>query len=153
MKLPQGRLVKPLASFVLLMVAAVVLAFVIAVVGRASGFSLDLSALAAMSVAAVLLMAGALWVGAIWMRSIDEAAQEAHKSAWYWGGCAGMCIGGVAVILAHLPQAETWRMPSWIPGRLDAVAYAATGAMMMLLLMIAGYLVVWAWWWLARMRS
>lgn len=100
--------------------------------------------------AAVLIMAGSLWVGAAWMRSIDEAAREAHKSAWYWGGTGGMAVGGVAVILATLPQAADLAFPSWLPDRIDPAAYAATGAMAMLFTMLVGYTIVWAWWWLAR---
>ena len=101
-----------------------------------------------MSAVTVILMAGALWVGALWMRSIDEAAREAHKSAWYWGGCAGMCVGGVGVILSRLPQAATIRIPTL--GDPTPAAYAAAGAMMMLGLMLLGYTLAWAWWWLAR---
>jgi hypothetical protein len=99
---------------------------------------------------AVLVMLGALAVGVGWMRSIDEAAREAHKSAWYWGGSAGMSIGGVGIILAALPQAEKMQIPSWFAGRTDPVAYAATGAFGMMSLMLVGYLVAWAWWWWRR---
>ena len=35
----------------------------------------------------------------------DEAAREAHKAAWYWGGSGGMAVGGVLICLATLPQA------------------------------------------------
>lgn len=101
-----------------------------------------------MTIFAVLAMVGALWIGAAWMRSIDEAAREAHKSAWYWGGTAGMGLGGIAIILSSLPQAETLRFA--VDGRTDPAALMAAGAMLMMLLMLVGYTVVWAWWWLAR---
>ncbi|MBJ7486004.1 hypothetical protein [Brevundimonas sp.] len=101
-----------------------------------------------MTIFAVLVMIGSLWVGVAWMRSIDEAAREAHKSAWYWGGTAGMAVGGVGVILSGLDQAEALRFA--VSGRTDPAAYMAAGAMLMLLLMLAGYTIVWAWWWLAR---
>lgn len=106
-----------------------------------------------MAAVATLIMAGALWVGALWMRSIDEAAREAHKAAWYWGGCAGMCVGGVGVIMAGLPQAASWRLPPVLDGRTDPAAYMAAGAFGMLGLMIIGYTAVWAWWWFARSRG
>lgn len=106
-----------------------------------------------MGVVAVALMVGAFTVGLVWMRSIDEAAREAHKAAWFWGGSGGMALGGVAVILASLPQAEAVHLPNWFHGRTDPAAWAATGAMAMLLLMLAGYTLVWAWWWLARTRA
>jgi len=43
---------------------------------------------------AALTMLISLWVGLRWMSSIDEAAQEAHKWAWFWGGSSGMAVGG-----------------------------------------------------------
>lgn len=99
---------------------------------------------------AILIMLGSLAVGVGWMRAIDEAAREAHKTAWFWGGSAGLAVGGVAIIMAALPQAETIRIPSWFADRSDPVAYAATGAFGMLLLMLVGYTVAWAWWWWSR---
>ena len=78
----------------------------------------------------------------------DEAAREAHKSAWYWGGTAGMAVGGVAMVLSRLPQAASIRIPTL--GDPTPAGYAATGAMMMLCLMLLGYTLAWAWWWLAR---
>lgn len=102
------------------------------------------------TVFAILMMVGALAVSAFWMRSIDEAAREAHKSAWFWGGSAGMGIGGVLVIMATLPHAETLALPSFYDGRTDPAAYAATGAFSMLLLMLIGYTIAWAWWWWKR---
>jgi hypothetical protein len=99
---------------------------------------------------AMALMIGSLAVGVVWMRSIDEAAREAHKAAWYWGGSGGMAVGGVFAILATLPAAENWRIPSVFSGRTDAAAYVATGAFGLMTLMIIGYTIVWVWWWLAR---
>ncbi|MDP1913573.1 hypothetical protein [Brevundimonas sp.] len=106
-----------------------------------------------MGVFAVLIMIGSMVGGAAWMRSIDEAAREAHKAAWYWGGSGGMAVGGVLVCLASLPQAGAIHIPSWLDGRTDPAAYAATGAFGMMLLMLIGYTVVWAWWWITRMRD
>lgn len=99
---------------------------------------------------AVAAMVGAMIISVAWMRAIDEAAREAHKAAWFWGGCGGMAVGGVFFILAGLPQSESVRIPSWLDGRTDPVAYAATGAGAIVLLMVAGYALVWAWWWLVR---
>lgn len=104
----------------------------------------------AFGVGAAILMAAAVAVGVGWMRSIDEAAQEAHKSAWYWGGSVGLAIGGAFAIVASLPQAADWAVPSLVAGRADPAAYAATGALMLLALMIAGYGIAWAVWWLRR---
>ena len=101
------------------------------------------------AVFAVLMMAGAMWGGAAWMGSIDEAAREAHKSAWYWGGTGGMAVAGVGVIMASLPQASSLTLVG-INGRTDPAAYMAAGAMGLLMLMMLGYGVAWGIWWLAR---
>ena len=99
---------------------------------------------------AVFIMAASIGLGALWMNSIDEAAREAHKAAWYWGGSSGMAVGGVLIILAGLPMARTVDIPAFFVGRDDPAVYAASGAMAMMLLMLLGYTIVWAWWWMAR---
>lgn len=101
---------------------------------------------------AVVAMAGAMAISIAWMRAIDEAAREAHKAAWFWGGCGGMCLGGVLLIMTSLPQSARWTFTAF-DGRTDPAAYAATGAFGMMMLMTLGYTVVWAWWWLTRMRD
>jgi hypothetical protein len=106
-----------------------------------------------MGVFVTLIMIGSMVAGAAWMRSIDEAAREAHKAAWYWGGSGGMAVGGVLLCMATLPQADAIHIPSWLDGRTDPAAYAATGAFAMMMLMLIGYTVVWAWWWITRMRD
>ncbi|HYC98015.1 hypothetical protein [Brevundimonas sp.] len=103
-----------------------------------------------MAAVAVVSMIGGMAISVAWMRSIDEAAREAHKSAWFWGGCGGMAVGGVFIILASIPQAAAVEIPTWFEGRTDPVAYAATGAGALALLMVAGYTLAWAWWWWKR---
>jgi hypothetical protein len=131
-------------------VAAVVVGYLDA---KGAGGGADAATFWIIGAFAVAAMLGGLFVGARWMQSIDEAAREAHKSAWYWGGSAGMSVGGVVVIMASLQRAATVSIPSFLPGRSDPAAYAATGAFAMLLIMLAGYAVAWAWWWLARSRG
>jgi hypothetical protein len=99
---------------------------------------------------AIAAMAVGLWISLKWMKSIDEAAQEAHKWAWFWGGSSGMAVGGVLVIMASLPQSQALRIPAWYADRTDPAAYAATGAFGMMILMIIGYAIAWGWWWWAR---
>ena len=101
---------------------------------------------------ALVSMAGSMVISVAWMRAIDEAAREAHKAAWFWGGCGGMSLGGVLLIMTSLPQSAAWSFTAF-DGRTDPAAYAATGAFGMMMLMVAGYAVVWAWWWLTRMRD
>ena len=94
-------------------------------------------------------MAVAMWVSVIWMRSIDEAAREAHKSAWFWGGTGGMAVGFTLVLMAMLSSEWTISLPVWW-GRTDPPAYLAMGAFLMALVMTAGYTVAWIVWWLRR---
>lgn len=98
---------------------------------------------------ALVVAAGSLWFGAVWMKSIDEAAQEAHKWAWYWGGSTGMAVAMVGFLLAFMPQSTGWTLPT-IGGRTDAVAYAVTGGGFVIVLMLAGYSLAWALWWFQR---
>ena len=115
-----------------------------------TGGSKDMAMFWSMGVFVVAAMVIAMVVSVVWMRSIDEAAREAHKAAWFWGGTGGMSVGMIAIVLASLPPAERFVFPSWFDGRTDPAAYAATGAFGILFLMLIGYAIVWAWWWLAR---
>ena len=99
---------------------------------------------------AVGAMTGAMAITIAWMRAIDEAAREAHKSAWFWGGCGGMAVGGVLVILASIPQAASFDVSGWGLTRSDPAAWMALGASALALLMVAGYSLAWAWWWWRR---
>jgi membrane protease YdiL (CAAX protease family) len=149
-KLILQTVVGAVALLVTVFIAAVVVGYLDA---KGASIGSDTAAFWIIGAFAVVAMVGGFAVGAQWMRSIDEAAREAHKSAWYWGGSAGMSIGGVVVIMASLERAATVSIPSFLPGRTDPAAYAATGAFAMLLIMLAGYAIVWAWWWLSRSRG
>ena len=87
--------------------------------------------------------------GFFWMRSIDEAAQEAHKWSWYWGGSAGMALGMVALVVSMMPISAKWQPPAFFE-RTDPVAYMALGAVGLLTLMMVGYGLAWVWWWWSR---
>ncbi|MBW8303209.1 MAG: hypothetical protein K0M78_04565 [Brevundimonas sp.] len=140
------------------LIGIVVLFLVTAAVGWAVGYQegrgtplpVDHALFWIMGAVAIIAMVGAMVISVAWMRSIDEAAREAHKSAWFWGGCGGMAVGGVFFILASLPPAAALPIPAWFPGRTDPAAYAATGAAALALLMVAGYALAWAWWWWKR---
>jgi pheromone shutdown protein TraB len=139
-----------IGSFAGLFVLAGVVGFLAGLASGVSGDSSDGPLLWGIGAFAVLAMIGSMVVSVYWMRNIDEAAREAHKSAWFWGGTGGMAAGGVLVILSSLPQAETLKLSAWFTSRTDPAAYMATGAFAMLTLMIVGYSLAWAWWWLAR---
>ncbi|RZJ04330.1 MAG: hypothetical protein EON89_08240 [Brevundimonas sp.] len=100
---------------------------------------------------ALLVMAGSFWIGVLWMRSIDEAAREAHKWAWYWGGTAGMAVGGVLMLLSAIPRRAPLQVPLAFGGVPDPAGYAATGAFGLMMIMTLGYSIAWAiWWWRHR---
>jgi len=99
---------------------------------------------------AVVSMAGAMVITVAWMRAIDEAAREAHKSAWFWGGCGGMAVGGALVIVASTPAAAAFELPAGLGFRSDPAALMALGAAALALLMVAGYTLAWVWWWWRR---
>jgi hypothetical protein len=136
---------------VLAIVVLVVVGGVIAVLASDKGLIAEDAALLIISaVMAVLMMALSLWLGVAWMARIDEAAREAHKASWFYGGSGGLAVGGVFIILASTPPAARLTLPAWFDGRTDPAAYAATGAVGLMTLMLIGYGVVWGWWWLAR---
>lgn len=98
-----------------------------------------------------LIAAGAgLWLSVRWMAAIDEAAREAHKSAWFWGGAGALLLGMPLMMIAGLPQTAEWTLPAWFHGRNDPVAHAALGAGGLLALMLVGYTLAWGVWWLRR---
>lgn len=97
-----------------------------------------------------LVLAGvSFWFGAEWMKSIDEAAQEAHKWSWYWGGSAGLAVAMMGYFMSFLPETRNWDLPT-LSGRADPVSYAVTGGMAVILLLLVGYTVAWAFWWFQR---
>ena len=147
------NLIPVLAKSALALVALFVLMFVVGIAAGYFGAQSDAPPETVqfwiLAVSAPFIMVGGLWMGAAWMKSIDEAAQEAHKASWYWGGSAGMAVGMIAIVLAQLPQIETVQFEP-IGGRTDPAVYMAAGALGMVGLMLVGYIIVWAWWWLAR---
>jgi NADH:ubiquinone oxidoreductase subunit 6 (subunit J) len=83
-----------------------------------------------------------------WWRGLDEAAQEAHKWAWWWGGSAGMSLG-LIVLVALLRLGAAQAIPESVTNKSpEDLIYL--GAMGMLVCQMAGYVVAWAAWWLRR---
>jgi hypothetical protein len=91
-------------------------------------------------VAAILLLSGAATL-LIWRR-LDEAAREAHKWAWYWGGSAGL----VAVLAMLMLGDRAFDLAADV-GLTNSFESGITAV---LLLQVIGYLIAWAWWWLRR---
>ena len=81
-----------------------------------------------------------------WWRALDEAAREAHKWAWWWGGNLGFIVGGAAVVIAALAGVNL--LPAAVPHN-DALSLflfvsAAVAAQ------AVGYGVAWCGWWITR---
>jgi len=85
----------------------------------------------------------ALLICVQWWRGIDEAAQEAHKWAWWWGGCSGMAAGAVILLTALVRETER-------SDDLSANELLATGMVLMMSCMVVGYGVAWVAWWAKR---
>lgn len=143
---------KSLLGLIAIMVATLIVGIGVGFLVARGVVDEDNAIVTLMTIFAVVLMIGAMLVSVAWMRAIDEAAREAHKAAWFWGGCSGMAVGGVGIVLASLPQAQALQFTTF-DGRTDPVAYMAAGAFAMMMLMTLGYVIVWAWWWLARTRG
>ena len=136
--------------------------WIIALFGLSFGLGIVLSMFGSMSrdagPAIVALMAAvviglcalALWLMAMYWRRIDEAAREAHKWAWFWGGNIALIpavLGFVALL--ERPDLGTPLLPG-----LEATPahYVATGGVLVLGLLLVGYGLAWVGWWLWKGR-
>lgn len=98
---------------------------------------------AAMIAAAVAVaMAAGLWASLRWWKGLDEAAQEAHKWAWWWGATVGLCFAGVILLTLLYGAGDLGEAP--IKDILMLGAAIVTGCQMV------GYGVAWTVWWLKR---
>lgn len=94
------------------------------------------------ALATSVAMALGLWSCTHWWRGLDEAAQEAHKWAWWWGSTFGLAIGGVALFTLVLSSGDTLR------GEPKDLVLA--GAAFVALVQTVGYGIAWTIWWLRR---
>lgn len=94
------------------------------------------------SVVTGLAIALGLWSCTRWWRGLDEAAQEAHKWAWWWGSTFGLAIGGVALFTLVLGSEDA------LTGEPRDLVLG--GAALVAGVQMVGYLVAWAFWWLRR---
>lgn len=98
----------------------------------------------------IAVMAATLAVSMWWWRRLDEAAREAHKWAWYWGGSAGMVVGLAAILTLTTRDVDLAR---FLPADANPGDMIVGGMMSILLFQLTGYTLAWGWWWLARMRG
>jgi hypothetical protein len=97
-------------------------------------------------VAAAIAVIGVSVVSLIYWRMIDEAAREAHKFAWFWGGLAGTVV---ALLLGAFVGSD--RLTA-IYGDLHPAGWLILGMGALLVAQTSGYALAWAGWWLARQR-
>lgn len=83
----------------------------------------------------------------LWWNTLDEAAREAHKWAWWWGSTGGLAVGGVAVIT--LAASGVSGSVLAVLGS-DPVDILLAGGLACALFQIIGYALAWAGWWLVR---
>lgn len=146
------KTVKPLGAAGI--VGMVVVLFAVGVIGGfGAGFMSDQSGVGGLVGSGVFLaavMAATLAVTVWWWRRLDEAAREAHKWAWYWGGSAGMAVGLAVVLTVTTRNIDLSR---FLPADAGSGDLIVGGMLGILLFQLAGYTLAWAWWWLARMRG
>ena len=92
-----------------------------------------------------VMMAAILGVSFWWWSRLDEAAREAHKWAWYWGGSSGMLVGLVLMLVLTTRPADIAIPASQTPADL-----VGAGMIIILSFQLVGYGLAWAWWWLGR---
>ena len=102
----------------------------------------SLGGAALIAAAVALAMAAVLWASLHWWKGLDEAAQEAHKWAWWWGSTVGLCFAAVILLTLLYGVGELGEAP--IKSTLTWGTGILTGCQ------IVGYGVAWAAWWLKR---
>ena len=120
------------------------------VVGLGTAFLSEMPGQLGLILTALLLalgMAGAIWLSMGWWRRVDEAAREAHKWSWFWGGSCGMAVGFVCLLTVSMRGADL-PLPTWLGTTPQDLL--VSGMMAILFFQIIGYTLAWAWWWLGR---
>jgi hypothetical protein len=116
--------------------------------------------LAVLIAAVVAIVASGVWLCVWWWRRLDEASQEAHKVAWYWGGAVGLGMGGLLIGVWLVPMSEARLAAEMIKfGQVFPILASSTqpirtalvaGWLITAIPAIIGYMVVWAFWWWKR---
>lgn len=110
--------------------------------------AMTLSHPAAAAAATFGLAAAALLLTLGYWRALDEAAREAHKFAWYWGGSSGLLAAGLlAMVLVR--TGSPW-LDALIGPAPSAVTLILTGGLGVIVPQLVGYAVAWAGWWVLR---
>lgn len=91
-----------------------------------------------------LAMAGSV----VYWRRLDEAAREAHKFAWYWGGSAGLGVATIAFALM-MGQAGV-PVTTGFDGGTRPEDFVALGILGTILAQVTGYAIAWVGWWVSK---
>lgn len=92
-----------------------------------------------------------MWLTAIYWRRLDEAAREAHKWAWFWGG--NVALVPLVVGFAILTSNPDTPVPMLLGMEPTPAGYVATGGLIVVLTLLAGYTLAWLFWWLWKSRA
>lgn len=87
----------------------------------------------------------------VWWRSLDELAQEAHKSAFFWGGSTAMGVVMLPLlIMMELAQRDSFGLAS-VPGNEGYVYGLYAGVAISIGAVMGGYFLAWIlFWWRKR---
>lgn len=120
-----------------------------AIAGGAVAFALDVGGPILGVAAIAVAFVGAVAICLMWWRGLDEAAREAHKWAWWWGGTAGTAVSALIMLgLLALSGADGALVGPF--AAMSPVAVMQTAVLGVLGFQVVGYGVAWGVWWLAR---
>ncbi|MDR7230010.1 hypothetical protein J2X45_001091 [Caulobacter sp. BE264] len=94
---------------------------------------------------ALLAMAPLMIVASvIYWRNIDEAAREAHKFAWFWGGSGSLVLAAPLAMLVGDARLTA------LAGQHSPSEWFAIGVFSLLVFQLTAYVLVWAVWWIRQ---
>ena len=103
---------------------------------------------------ALAAVAAWTWAGVftwLYWRKLDEAAKEAQKFAWFFGGLLGLVVTAPVMVYLRLTGAPfLLAMTADLSWRDQPGVYVALGWISLALAELLGFLLVWAGWWWAR---
>ena len=85
-----------------------------------------------------------IFASVIYWRNIDEAAREAHKFAWFWGGSGSILLAAPLAMLIGDDRLMA------LAGPHTPSEWVAIGVFSLLVIQLTGYVLVWAIWWLRQ---
>lgn len=138
-----ARRPSPLNIYWIAMTLGALVGGALAVMGATGNLPVLTGPLAAAIGLGGLLVLGALSI--VYWRRLDEAAREAHKWAWFWGGSAGLfvALGLMPLLLAEGAEAVVLGEFAGAPN-----GPVVTGVLIVFCCQSVGYAIAWVCWWL-----